>query len=71
MRGPTSYLGLTACDKLGRRLEGWEARLLFRRRGHLPPLRLVFFAIPMFYLSVFKLPVGVGKWLESLLWRFL
>ena len=34
-------------------------------------LRSVLVAIPIFYLSVAKLPIGVGKRLERLMRRFL
>ena len=52
--------------KVGRMLKGWKVRLLLQG-GHLV---LLWFVFPMFYLSIFKLPMSVGKQLEGLMRRF-
>ena len=57
-------------EKVERRLEGWQAKLL-SSGGRLVLLCSVLAAIPIFYLSVFKLHIGVGKRLEGLMRRFL
>ena len=57
-------------EKVKRRLEGWHVKIL-SRGGSLVLLRSVLTAIPIFYLSVYKLPIGVGKRLEGLIRRFL
>ena len=51
--------------KVERRLEGWQAKLLSRAS------QLVLAAIPIFQLSLYKLPIGVGKRTEGLMRRFL
>ena len=48
---------------------GWQARVQ-SRQSHLVLWRSVLSAIPIFYLSVFLLPIGVGKQLEGLMRRF-
>ena len=80
---PMQYLGLPlkkgrltrsewqpAIEKVGTRLGGWHAKLLLRG-GRLVLLHSVLTAIPIFYLYVFKLPIGVGKRLESLMRQFM
>ena len=57
-------------EKVERRLEGWQAKLL-SRGGRLVLLYSVLVAILIFYLSIFKLSIGVGKRLEGLMRRFL
>ena len=57
-------------EKVDRRLED-QAGLLLRGQEWLLLLGSMLFVIPMFYLSIFKLPVGVGKQLEGLMRRFL
>ena len=57
-------------EKVERRLEGWQAKLL-SRAGQLVLLRSVFAAIPIFQLSLYKLSIEVGKRLEGLMRRFL
>ena len=49
---------------------GWQIKLL-SRGGQLVLLRSVHTMIPIFYLSVFKLPIGVEKRLEGLMRQFL
>ena len=57
-------------EKVERRLEGWQAKLL-SRAGQLVFLWLVLATIPIFQLSLYKLPIGVGKRLKGLMRRFL
>ena len=80
---PMRYLGLPlsrgrmlrtywnpVIEKVKRRLEGLHAKIL-SRGGCLVLLRSILTAIPLFYLSINKLPIGVGKRLEELMRRFL
>ena len=80
---PIRYLGLPlstgkvrvadghpVIEKVEKRLEGWKARVL-SKGGRLVLLRSVLVAIPTFYLSVFKLLVGVEHRLSGLMRRFL
>ena len=53
-------------EKVERRLEGWQAKIL-SRGGRMVLLRSILTAIPIFYLSVYKLPIEVGKRLEGLM----
>ena len=57
-------------EKVERRLAGWQAKLLSRGR-RLVLFKSILAAIPIFYLLVYKLPIGVGKRLEGLMRRFL
>ena len=43
-----------------KRFEGWEAKLLLKD-GELVLLRLVLAVILIFHLSVYKLPIRVGR----------
>ena len=56
-------------EKVEKHLEGWQAKLL-SRRGYLVLLCSVLSAIPIFYLSVFKVPMRVSKQLKGLMRRF-
>ena len=53
-----------------RRLERWHAKLL-SRASRLVLLKIVFAAIHIYQLSMYKLPIGVGKRLEGLMRHFL
>ena len=78
------YLGMSLVDnrlriqsrKVGRlalvetRLEGWRARLL-SRGGRLVLLKAVLAAIPIYYMSIFKMPTGVKKRLKKSMRSFL
>ena len=55
---------------MGRRLERWQAKLL-SRASQLVLLQTVLAAILIFQLSMYKLPIGVGKTLEGLMRCFL
>ena len=79
---PMKYLGLPlstgkirkaewqpVVDKVERRLAGWKERVL-SKGGRLVLLRSVLSAIPTFYLSTFKIPVGIEKRLSGLMRRF-
>ena len=70
---PMRYLGLSltwtkmtktnwqpVVEKLERRLEGWQTKVVSWGR-RLMRLQSVLSVIPLFYLSVFKMPVGVRK----------
>ena len=61
------FLGLVSCTR--RRFNAWGPQR-FKPPHHQVLLRLVPTVFPMFYLSAFKLHVGVGKQLESLMRRF-
>ena len=63
----TDYLPII--EKVERQLEGWKARVL-SRPGRLVLLRSVLMMIPIFYLSVFKLPRTVHNRLVRLMRRF-
>ena len=58
-----------AIEKVEWGLEGWQAKVL-SRGGRLVLLQLVLSLIPIFYLSFFKLPLGVRKHLDGLMMRF-
>ena len=79
---PLRYLGLPLAgerlktndwqpviEKVERRLEGWQTRVL-SRGGRLVLLKAVLAAIPTYYLSIFRMPAGVRKRLESLMRGF-
>ena len=79
---PIRYLGLPLAggrlskadwqpviEKVERRLEGWQARVL-SRGGRLVLLKSVLATIPTHYLSIFKIPVEVRKRLECLMKGF-
>ena len=50
-------------------LGGWRARLL-SRGGRLVLLKAVLFAIPTYYMSLFRVPVGVRKRMEAIMRNF-
>ena len=74
---PIWYLGLPLIDrclrtldwqpileKVEARLGGWQARLL-SRSGRLVLLKAFLSAIPIYFMSVFRMPVGVRRRLEG------
>ena len=82
---PIRYLGVPLIDrrlriqdwqpvfeKVEARLGGWRARLL-SRGGRLVLLKSVLAAIPIYYMSIFRMPAGVRRRLEkamrSFFWR--
>ena len=82
---PIRYLGVPLIDrrlrihdwqpvfeKVETRLGGWRARLL-SRGGRLVLLKSVLAAIPIYYMSIFRMPAGVRRRLEqtmrSFFWR--
>ncbi|KAK1258186.1 hypothetical protein QJS04_geneDACA021679 [Acorus gramineus] len=82
---PTRHLGLPLVkgrmtkenwgplvDRFERRLAGWKGRLL-SWGGRLTMLQAVLTNLPLFYLSVFRIPAGILEKLESIqrcfLWR--
>ena len=56
-------------EKVERQLERWQSRVL-SRGGCLVLLRPALSAIPIFYLSIFRLPKGVGRRLDGLMRKF-
>lgn len=82
---PITYLGLPLSDhhigstgwtpvveRMERRLQGWSSRLL-SRGGRLILLRTVLSALPIYYLSILKMPVQVERCIDTIqsnfLWR--
>ena len=51
-------------EKVSKRLEGWKKGLL-SRGGRLTLIQLVLSSIPVYFLSLFKLPMGIAKEIES------
>ena len=79
---PIRYLGVPLVDrrlriqdwqpvfeKVETRLGGWRARLL-SRGGRLVLLKSVLAAIPIYYLSIFRIPAGVRRRLEKTMRTF-
>ena len=79
---PIRYLGVPLVDrrlriqdwhpvieKVETRLAGWRARLL-SRGGRLVLLKAVLAAIPTYFMSIFRMPVGVRRRLEQLMRGF-
>ena len=56
-------------EAMERRLGGWQARLL-SCGGRLVLLKAVLSAIPTYFMSVFRLPVGICKCMEAIMRRF-
>ena len=56
-------------EKVETCLGGWRARLL-SYEGHLILLKAVLAAIPIYYLSIFTMPAGVGRRLEKIMRSF-
>ncbi|KAK1277454.1 hypothetical protein QJS04_geneDACA016871 [Acorus gramineus] len=56
-------------DKLERRLEGWKGKIL-RIGGRLVLLQAVLSYLPVFFLSIFKVPEGILQKLEGIRCRF-
>ena len=80
---PLQYLGLplggNLCRKLfwkpvlrkvRKRLEGWK-RSFLSRRGRLSVIESIMSSMPIYYLSLFKIPRSVAKEIESLMRDFL
>ncbi|XP_028122358.1 uncharacterized protein LOC114319532 [Camellia sinensis] len=80
---PLKYLGLPlganpnkkstwkpVLDKVRSRLAGWKRKLL-SSSGRLTLLKSVSSALPMFYLSLFKMPVGIAREFDKLQANFL
>ncbi|KAK1318767.1 hypothetical protein QJS10_CPB04g01215 [Acorus calamus] len=80
---PTRHLGLPLVrnkikiadwspliERMERRLEGWKGRLL-SMGGRITLLQAVLSSMPIFFLSMFRLPVVVEKRLETIRRRFL
>ncbi|PRQ36601.1 putative RNA-directed DNA polymerase [Rosa chinensis] len=76
---PMKYLGLPlggnpkqasfwnpVVEKIEKSLEGWKKAFL-SRGGRLTLIQAVLSSLPTYYLSLFQIPVGVAKRLESLL----
>ena len=57
-------------EKVERPLEGWQTKVM-SRGGWLVLLRSILMAIPLFHLSIFKMPVGIVKRLDGLMRQFL
>ena len=79
---PIRYLGMSLVDrrlrmqdwhpvieKVETRLEGWRARQL-SRGGHLVLLKAVLVAIPTYFMTIFRMPVGVRRRLEQMMRGF-
>ena len=81
---PVRYMGLPLVGRGGglrsgewqpmlaimeRRLGGWRARLL-SCGGHLVLLKAVLSAIPTYFMSLFRVPVGVRKRMEAIMRNF-
>ena len=79
---PIRYLGLPlvegqmtirewqpVLEAMERRLGGWRARLL-SRGGRLVLLKAVLSAIPTYFMSVFRLPIGICNRMEAIMRRF-
>ncbi|KAK1286517.1 hypothetical protein QJS10_CPB20g01045 [Acorus calamus] len=82
-RLPTRHLGMplvrnkvksgdwnSLTERMERRLDGWKGRLL-SSGGRLTLLQAVVSSMPIFFLSTFRMPVGVEQRLESIRRRFL
>ena len=80
---PTKYLGLPLGDnptrksfwepvvtKIVKRLDGWKRAFLFRG-SCLTLIRLVLSSLPIYFLSLFKMPQGVADTIEKLMRDFL
>ena len=79
---PIRYLGLPLAEgrlrahdwqpvmeKIETRLGGWQARLL-SRGGRLVLLQSALAAIPIYFMTIFKLPEGVRRQIETIMRRF-
>lgn len=75
---PTSYLGLPLCigtpskslwfpvvEKLEKRLASWKANYL-SWRGQISLIKSVLSSLPIYYLSLFKCPSEIVRWIEKL-----
>ena len=80
---PITYLGMrlggNPCSrsfwelvitKVSKRLDGWK-RAFLSKGGKLTPIESVLSAIPTYFLSMFRVPVGVSKELEKIMRDFL
>ena len=57
-------------SKIVKRLDGWKCAFL-SRRGHLTLIRSVLSSIPIFFLSLFKMPLGIVDNIDKLRRNFL
>ncbi|KAK2650217.1 hypothetical protein Ddye_017706 [Dipteronia dyeriana] len=70
LRGrPKSFWNLLV-DRTEKRLANWKRKLL-SREGRLVLIKAVLSNIPIYFLSVFKMPVGVAKRIEMMQGNFL
>ena len=80
---PLKYLGLPlggnpralnfwnpVIEKVEKRLQSWKKAYL-SRGGRLTLIRAVLESIPIYYLSLFRIPIGVAKSLEQCMRNFL
>ncbi|KAK1258442.1 hypothetical protein QJS04_geneDACA006646 [Acorus gramineus] len=80
---PTRYLGLPLVkgrltkeqwdpliERFERRLSGWKGKMLSWGGGRLTLLQAVLTNLPLFYLSVFRLPIGVLHRIDRIRRRF-
>jgi len=57
-------------EKIGKRLDGWKRSLMYKG-GRLVLIHLVLESLPIYYLSLFKIPVRVASRIEKLMRDFL
>ncbi|GMJ01911.1 hypothetical protein HRI_003860300 [Hibiscus trionum] len=80
---PTMYLGLPlgqlknsaviwnpVLEKVGSKLSGWKSKLL-SFGGRLTLIKSVLSTIPVYYMSIFPMPVSISKKLTSMITKFL
>ena len=80
---PMKYLGLPLggnpnsiefwnpiVEKVGKRLDGWK-KAVFSKGGRLTMIQLVLSSIPIYFMSLFKLPKVVAGLLEKMMQQFL
>ena len=56
-------------ERVWRKLQGWEEKLL-SQAGREILIKAVVQAIPTYTMNCFKLPIGLCKEIEGLIWRF-
>ena len=56
-------------ERVSKRLDGWR-RAYFSLGGRLTLVQACLFSIPIYYLSLFKIPVGVAKRVEKMMRTF-
>ncbi|KAK3206438.1 hypothetical protein Dsin_020484 [Dipteronia sinensis] len=57
-------------NKIEKRLAPWKKRFL-SKSGRLVLIKSVLASIPNYFLSIFKIPVGVAQKIEKIQWSFL